>query len=270
MLILLYFLKYSYIKNHNKPQIVVPMLYQISYIYTVKSISFRDMSTVKIVLREKENKDGIFPLAIRITKDRRTSFIHVGKSINKKHWDEIERKVKKPHPNHARLNNFLLKKLADANNISLETETLKPEVSSQALKQKIKPSVGATFVPQSEVYLSNLKQAGKYTRYKPDKSRIAHFKNFLLKRKGVEDIALSDITVSLLEQFKIYLKEEKEIKAGERSIVNALMVIRSVFSQAIKSEIIDSKFYPFGSGKISIKFPESIKIGLSPFLSKTD
>jgi integrase len=42
------------------------------------------------------------------------------------------------------------------------------------------------------------------------------------------------------------------------------VVIRSVFSQAIKASVTDRKYYPFGPGKIRIKFPESIKIGLSP------
>ena len=221
------------------------------------------MSSVKIVLREKKQKDGTYPLAIRIIKDRRTSFIHTGKTIKKEDWDATEHKVKKSHTNHARLNNYLLKKLSDATNVSLEMETIKSEVSSRALKQKIKPLVGVTFNPQAELYLENLKKSGKYTRYKPDRTRLSHFKNFLISRKGIEDIALSDVTVPLLEHFKVYLKEEETIKSSERSIVNALMAIRSVLSQAIKSEILDTKYYPFGAGKISIKFPESLKIGLT-------
>ncbi|MFR1445831.1 hypothetical protein ACLUYJ_19940, partial [Acinetobacter baumannii] len=50
---------------------------------------------------------------------------------------------------------------------------------------------------------------------------------------------------------------------SERSIVNHLVVVRSVFSQAIKDGFTDKRFYPFGADKIRIKFPESNKIGLT-------
>lgn len=221
------------------------------------------MATVKIVLRDKESKDGTFPLAIRITKDRRSSFIHIGKSIRKEDWDASEHKVKKSHPNHIRLNNFLLKKLSDASNVSLELETIKTEVSSQAVKLKIKPSRGTTFIPQANLYLENLKQSGRYNQYTADKPRVAHFKEFL----GGGDIVFSDITISLLERFKVYLKKpdpETGKRMSDRTITNHIVMVRSVFSQAIKAEIVDRKYYPFGKGKLAIKFPESIKIGLSP------
>jgi integrase/recombinase XerD len=215
------------------------------------------MATVKIVLRKKQNKDGLYPLALRITKDRRTSFIHTGYSIKEKDWDSGSQRVKKSHTNSTRLNNFLIKKLSDANNSSLELETQKTDVSSHAVKQRIKPSRGITFFPQAELYLENLKQSGKYNRYTADKPRIKHFKEFL---KGKE-IAFSDISPALLEQFKIYLKGTSGL--SERSIINHYVVIRSVFSQAIKAEIIDRKYYPFGKDKIRIKFPDSIKLGLT-------
>ena len=216
------------------------------------------MATVKIVLRQKENKDGTLPLAIRITQDRKASFIHLGKSVQKNQWDVENQRVKKSHPNSVRLNNFLLTKLAEANNKSLELETGRTEVSSRAVKQKIKPVGGATFFAQAELYLKTLETTGKYNRYTADKPRIKHFREFL---KGA-DIHFSDITISLLERFKVYLKTTLEI--SDRTISNHLVVIRSVFSQAIKERITDSKYYPFGSEKIQIKFPDSLKIGLTP------
>lgn len=97
------------------------------------------MATVKIVLRQKKNKDGAFPLALRITKDRKTSFIHTGYYLLADDWDAQAQRVKKQHTNHARLNNYLIKKLSEATNTSLELETIKTEVSSRAVKQKIKP-----------------------------------------------------------------------------------------------------------------------------------
>lgn len=232
------------------------------------------MATVKIVLRIKNKKEGEknneieHPLALRITKDRKSSFIYTGYKVRESEWDADTQRIKKSHKNSARLNNYLIKKLADATNTALELETIKTETSSRAVKQKIKPSGGATFFPQAEIYLENLKKSEKYSRYVSDKPRIKHFKEFLKDA----DYAFSDITVALLERFKLYLKttyrtQRKKDGPGrplaERSIVNHLTTIRSVFSQAIKAGITDSKYYPFGENRIVIKFPDSMKIGLS-------
>lgn len=214
------------------------------------------MATVKIVLRQKKNKNGTYPLAIRITKDRRTSFIHLGKYVNDTDWDAVTQTIKKSHPNSKRLNNFLIKKLSEATDSSLELETQKNEFSSKAIKQKIKPSQGETFFDQGQIYLDTLKKAGKFNRYNADKPRISRFKEFL----NGSNIAFSDITISMLERFKAYLKSTREIST--RTIINHLVVIRSVFSQAINENIVDRKYYPFGRGKIKIKFPDSNKIGL--------
>lgn len=46
-------------------------------------------------------------------------------------------------------------------------------------------------------------------------------------------------------------------------MVNHLVVIRTVFNLAIRKDLVDRKFYPFGKGKITIKFPDHAKIGLS-------
>lgn len=214
------------------------------------------MSSIKIVLRKKKNED-LHSIAIRITRDRRSSFIYLGQKIKEKDWDAKAQLVKSSHPNYKRLNNFILKKRTEANNNALELETQKDDISSKAIKQKIRPSGGSTFFAQAQLYLNGLKIAGKYNQYTSEKPRIKHFKDFL----NGEDIAFSDITVGMLEKYKNYLKGA--LNVSERTAVNHWVVIRSVFSQAMKDNVVDPKYYPFGKGKIKIKFPESVKIGLS-------
>ncbi|HVW96323.1 MAG TPA: tyrosine-type recombinase/integrase, partial [Mucilaginibacter sp.] len=46
--------------------------------------------------------------------------------------------------------------------------------------------------------------------------------------------------------------------------VNHLVVIRSIFNQAIAENVADPKYYPFGKGGVVIKFPDSKKSGLNP------
>jgi integrase/recombinase XerD len=93
------------------------------------------MGSIKAVLRQKENKDGTFPLAIRITKDRKSSYIYIGQHLDKKYWDPLKRHVKKSHPNSARLNNLIAKKIAETNNKLLEIETEKGEASAISVRK---------------------------------------------------------------------------------------------------------------------------------------
>lgn len=215
------------------------------------------MATVRIILRKKPNKDGTYALAIQITKDRRKSIMHLGQHIKMEDWDAAAQQVKKSNPNHKRLNNFLLKKKAEANDKVLEVETHKKEVSARGLRQSVKPSIGATFFPQAQAWLDEIKASGKYNQYTSEKPRIKHFKEFL----GGEDITFADITIGLLERFKSYLRGVQ--KVNERTAVNHWVTIRSVFSYAIKNHVTDPKYYPFGKGKAKIKFPESVKVGLT-------
>lgn len=220
------------------------------------------MSTLKIVLRKKTDENGKFPtdvpfpLAIRITKDRVSSYTYIGHRIELKYWDEVNRQVKKSHPNSARLNNLLSTKYAEANNKLLDLEVQKNDVSSRAIKSGIASAKHATFFKQAAIYLDNLKKHGKFNRYSADNPRIERFREFL----GNSDITFSEINSSLLKRFKAYLKGTRNIT--DRTVINHLVVIRTIFNQAMAANIVDHKYYPFGKGKIVIKFPDSLKMGL--------
>jgi integrase len=215
------------------------------------------MGSVKAVLRGKSNREGQYPIAIRITENRKSSYIYTGQYIDKKFWDEENRRVRKSHPNSARLNNLILSKIADANNKLLELETSEDPVSASGVKQKIKgEKINASFFDLAKQYLDSIHKAGKYSRYSADKSRIKYFKEFL---KG-KDIDFKELNEIVLRRFQAYLKGVR--KVGDRTIVNHLIVIRTIYNLAIRQDLVNPRHYPFGKGKIVIQFPESIKIGL--------
>ena len=214
------------------------------------------MATVKVVLRRKEFKNNTFPLAIRITKDRKTSFIHLGQNLKEADWDSNLQRVKKSHPNSTRLNNFIMSKLAEANDKALEMETAKPVVSAKAVRQKIKPKAGDTVFKQADIYIQRLKDDGKYNRWNSEKSNVKHLKEFL-----VSDIPFSELTQPLLKRFKAHLISKNSV--SERTATNNWVTVRSIFSQAIAEGACEQKYYPFGKGKLQIKFPDSKKIGLT-------
>lgn len=219
------------------------------------------MSAIKVVLRKKKHKDNTYPLAIRITKNRATSFIYIGFGVEEAQWDANKQRVKKSHPNSMRLNNFIVQKLAEHNDKLLEMETQKNAVSASAIKKGLKAAQQSSFVQQAEHYIDALIKTGKFNRRSADEPRIKRFKEFIWDSEGRKDISFPEITVPLLKKFRTYLKSTRVI--SERTIVNHLIVIRTIFNQAIAAQLVDQKYYPFGRGKIVIKFPDSLKIGLT-------
>ena len=241
------------------------------------------MATVKVVLRRKKNKDGTFPLTLRITKDRKTSFIHLGYHVSEKDWDALTQRVRKSHPNSTRLNNFIVQKLAEASDAALELDTQQAETSSTTIKRKIKPAADAMFFAQAGLYLTSLKDAGNFNCWHAETPRLRNFKEFVLGTAAVRnelpararsfkrapcpgalpgpDESFAQIDVGLLWRFKLYLKAQ--LGLSDRTIANYLIIIQAVFSQAIKEGVTDKKHFPFGAGKIRIKLPETQKVGLA-------
>ncbi len=216
------------------------------------------MASIKVILRKnKKRPDGTFPLVIRVTKDRKTSEFFIGHYIKEEEWDHINKKVKKSHLNSARINHKILKKTMEASEVLLDVENGNKDLSKKAIKHKIKNHNKSSFVSVAEEHLSDLLKLKKFTQHCGEKPRVNHFISFL---EG-GDISFQEITSPLLKKFMIYLKADKNL--SDRSVMNTLIVIRTIFNKAINNGLVDHKFYPFGPGKIQIRMPESIKMGLN-------
>lgn len=211
-----------------------------------------------ILWKHDKKKDGTYPLALRLTQNRKTKYIFTGKYILEKDWDKNASKVKKSHPNSAWLNSFLLTKAAEANKALLELEAKDKYVSSSELKNEIVNPLGnISFNELAAIYLEELEDNKKLARLSADKARVNHFLEFASN----DHINFREIDEDLLRRYMTFLKIRK--KNSQRSIMNSLIVIRTIYNRAIKMGVIERKYYPFGAKKIRIKFPETEKIGLS-------
>lgn len=215
-------------------------------------------SNAKIVLRKKPNKEGLYPLAIRITKNRRSNYHYIGHYISLKDWDEKNIRVRKSHPNADRLNKLLTKKLAEANKKLIDLQAEEKDLTANQIKSEIYSSAKySTFFEVADDFLDELELNKKMARLSSDKARVNQVFNFYKSRQ----LTFQEIDEQFLRRFKSFLRTKKNL--SERSIVNNLVVIRTIYNRAIKLGVVDRKLYPFGSDKIRIKFPESEKIGLT-------
>ena len=206
------------------------------------------MATVKIVLRKNyQKKDGTFPIALRITKDRKSKFLFTGEYILEKDWDQTKGLAKKSHPNSSRLNNMLLKKITEAHDMALEIESSEKKQSVATITKKIVGEDKYDFFKVSEVFLANLLKRKKFNQQYNQEKRLEIFKTYL----GRKELSFTDLDVTLLKRFEAYLLYER--KVAPRTAINYLMLIRTIYNFARKEYHVDDRNYPFGKGKIQIK-----------------
>tara|TARA_R110002049_G_scaffold308721_1_gene513655 strand:+ start:3717 stop:4919 length:1203 start_codon:yes stop_codon:yes gene_type:complete len=215
------------------------------------------MSSVRAVIRTKPNSQNLFPIVIRITKDRKTSFLYTGQYIKKNQWDNTKGQVKKSHPDALNINQLILKKLSKVNRGLLDAETNNKYLSSKNVKRSVISKKTNEFFEVAKVYLKKIEDRKKFHQLDIEIKRIEVFKEFLNKDK----LFFDELNIELLLKFENFLLNERNL--SKRTAVNYMITIRTIFNLAITKTVTNTQFYPFGKGKYQIRFPETRKIGLN-------
>ncbi len=254
------------------------------------------MTAIKIVRRKnKQRKDGTAPLALRISKNYKTNYTFLGEYVLEKNWNSDRGQVKKSHPNSARVNNYLLKKLTKANDVVYDANDV---ITSKEVKRKIKnQGRNTSFFEIAAERINNKYECGTYSvaeselsilynilefiNYKKTqdkqivitaikerrKERISKARRFeYTKEDAIKNLSknkslfFEDITLAFINKYKtfciIYLGHKT------RTITNQLIFIRTLFNIAIKDGVVDVKYYPFAGEKEKIRIGSGLKIGL--------
>jgi len=216
------------------------------------------MATLKAILHPKADKNGdkTYRLALRVTVNRKRSYLQLGYNIDPKDWNDESEKVKRSHSKYTQINRLIRKKYDEIEDYILESEALRKNLTAKQITEYVKGNKkGTTFFELSEHFLQELTDSGKINREVTERSRYNMFKEFLKR-----DISFQEIDEALLRKFKAYLLGSREV--SERTVMNYYVAIRTLFNRAITDGIVEQKYYPFGKGKIKIRFPQTIKIGL--------
>ncbi|MDO1499115.1 phage integrase SAM-like domain-containing protein [Winogradskyella maritima] len=131
----------------------------------------------------------------------------------------------------------------------MELQSEKKDITANQIKSKLYSSSKSTsFFEVADEFLNEQETNKKLARHSADKARVNHVLSFVKSRQ----LTFQEIDEQFLRKFRSYLMATRKI--SERSIVNNLVVIRTIYNRAIKMGIVDKKLYPFGSDKIRIKF----------------
>jgi len=204
------------------------------------------MASIRIILRNKATKEGMFPIVMRIVKNRKSKLISLGLECLKKHWDEENNQFKKTHPNHLQRNRLLLKHKDKA--LKIIDDFLMDEIdfTLDQFEEKfrgIEPNKMTVLEFWNEI-ISDLTKSGKVGNAKAFSETKKSLFNFHKKN----NLMFKEITSSFLEKYEVYLRENNNTDGG---VAFKMRELRSIYNRAIKKNVIDEKYYPFKVYKVS-------------------
>jgi integrase len=185
----------------------------------------RNEITVLPVLWSRKDKDGLFPIKIRITKNRKSNYIPVGYAVKKSDWSEFKRKVKTTNLYHLIINEKIDEILSEIENAN-PTLDFQPKSKNSFLKYLLQK-------------IDDKKKGNKFFSTKRYRSLYFHLEKFVGKNN---EIYFDDITKDFASRFKSYLECNIVSRSGNddvpvNTVINYLKVFKTIINHAIKEDV---------------------------------
>jgi integrase len=216
------------------------------------------MASIKIVLRDKQNKEGLCPVVLRITKERKIKIISLGMNCELQNWDEKSSQFNKSMPNHIQKNLLLSKLKQKAWTIIDQFNIDEVDFTLNQFEEKFrgKESSKITVLEFWEDKIKDLNLAGRTGNARAHHDTKNSFFRFCKNQK----ILFKEITVEMLDKYETHLRSTGSNDGG---IGVRMRELRAVFNDAIKKGVVDEKYYPFKIYKVSKLKGKGFKKALS-------
>ena len=187
-------------------------------------------------IKAEKNADGLLPIKLILTIDRKTRRFHLGKFVHPDHWigkppEYVKNRGKNKHPNARYLNLHFSNKLTEAQRVILkfEEEDIAPSFSN--FKAEFFGDRSKDFFDWHEKYIEN------QMRENVAQMTISNYKSQGKKlKKFSKDIKLRQINYDFIRDYARFLKNELE--NGDNTIYKSLIYFRAVFKYARKNKAI--------------------------------
>lgn len=210
------------------------------------------MSSVKVILRKDKIKEGLAPLYLRTILNRKARYIRVeGVDIHPDDWDSKAQCVKKSKrvPNYVRLNNLIEVQKTKAQNYILNVVDGTKRYNPDKLKSAVTGKNGESFTAFANEYIGSLEKQGKYRMYKRMKSIMKKLHDY-----AGRDLKFTDISVEFLKDYEMHLRED--CNNATNTILGNYKMIRKLFNDAIREDVISQDIYPFRKYRFRFEQPQ--------------
>lgn len=197
-----------------------------------------------VLFTSKTYSNGEHPIAIRITKDRKTKYHFLGYTCPKDFWDAASGFPKKKYIHKTILDVILSKKLAQAKDLVMQYDIDEKHYEASDIIEELNSNKKAgTLFDLYEVMISRMtesKRIGNANAYKDSLRAIkAYTEN--------KDLKLKEVTHSFLTGFETHHLK----KGNKKNTIGAyLRILRAVINEAIKVGYLKEADYPFKNFKL--------------------
>lgn len=204
-------------------------------------------ASIKIVCKKKVLKNGLFPIYLRVTIDRKSTFYSTPYSCELKEWNSAQGEFTTKFRNHLSFNKSLRKLKDDAS----DTIDLLEKKYGQynlihfdkyySLKDKKELSFVNLFEKEIKVFWDN--DQVNYARSMGN--ALAALRSF---KPDLDKYSFENIDFQFLSDLENFLRKRG---ADDGGIGSYMRNIRAIYNKAINYKIVQPQFYPFREFKIS-------------------
>ncbi|WP_290218656.1 site-specific integrase [Kaistella yonginensis] len=204
-------------------------------------------ASIKIVCKKKVLKTGLFPIYLRVTIDRKSTFYSTPYSCKLSEWNSAQSEFTIKFRNHLSFNKSLRKLKDDASDT---VDLLEKKYGQYNLIHfdkyfSLKEKKGFSFIELFEKEIQIFKDNDQVNYASSMGNSISALRKF---KTDLDQYAFENIDFQFLTDFENFLRKRG---ANDGGIGVYMRNIRTIYNKAINYKIVQPQFYPFREFKIS-------------------
>ncbi len=199
----------------------------------------------------RPTKEGLYPVKIRVTYQRRQMYYPTGKTLSISDWEKL------PTTKSQALA-YIRKDIENSYNtvrVAVEELSYSGAFSFDNLNKRLKSGAGDNLNTMFKAKIEELRQSGQV-------GTMAVYDNALkgIVRFAGERVRVEVVTPNWLRKYEDFLRSEGK---AQTTISIHLRQIRSILNDAVRCGLIRMAQYPFGKGRYEIQSGEGRKMALT-------
>lgn len=204
-------------------------------------------ASIKIICKKNALKNGLYPIYLRVTIDRKSKFYSTPFSCKLTEWNENQGEFSSKFRNHISFNKTLRKLKDDASDVisSLEKDFESYNLILFDKYYSKKDQEGFSFYDLFEKEINIFYDNGQISYSTSMKEALNALKQF---KKDLSNYKFENIDFQFLTDFENFLRKRG---ANDGGIGVYMRNIRTIYNKAINYKIVQPQYYPFRDFKIS-------------------
>ena len=242
-------------------------------------------TSIKPILWSRKDKNGLYPVKIRVTTDRKSQYFPLKFSVKKSEWSKAKSRVKTTHKNHSKLNNLIEAELhrhqgteakpnqrisEDTNVLALIESMIKTQTQGDKLNT---PKRFRTLYRHLEAHMGHL----DLHFYEVDREFVLEFRSYLetnVTGRGLANRPSKSTVSKYLKTFRTVVNEASNRGLFHHKNPFVQDVIPKIKGSAEKNTLSGAIMYQLGdihpvdSSRISKGMYDSLNVFLFAFWSQ--